>query len=284
MTASDTGPGGQCARAVRAGDPDRYAATLFAPAHRRAGLFAIYAFALEVAKTRESVSEPMLGEIRLQWWRDALDGIARGEVRRHPVAEALASAVRAHDLPVTNLHVLIDARAVDLTPDPAPLADEAALEDYAMATAGQVILQADRLVRGRAPAPETAEAARAAGCAWAFTGLLRALPHRAIRRQIFIPRSMLGRHGVDLETVFAGRHTAELARAMADMCGRARGHLATVRESAAARGPAFLYLALTDLYLNKLERPDFDPFRTLTDISPLRRVWRLWSRAVQGRL
>lgn len=279
MRPGEVGVARHCARLVRAADPDRYAAALFAPGRRRPGLFALYAFALEVAKTRETVSEPMLGEIRLQWWHETLDGITQGEGSRHPVAKALEAAVRTHDLPMSDLHALIDARTVDLTLESVPLADEAALEDYAATTAGQLILLADWILHRRALTPEIAAAARAAGCAWAFTGLLRALPYHAMRRQIFIPRSILGQHRVDLETVFAGCHTAELAAAIADMATRARDHLIIARAFGVARGPAFLYLALCEPYLDKLERPGFDPFKHAVEISPVRRLWRLWSIA-----
>jgi NADH dehydrogenase [ubiquinone] 1 alpha subcomplex assembly factor 6 len=64
-----------CAQQLRRLDPDRYLTALFAPDRRREGLFALYAFNLEVARAREAVREPMMGLIRLQWWRDALEEI-----------------------------------------------------------------------------------------------------------------------------------------------------------------------------------------------------------------
>lgn len=124
-----------CAEIVERGDPDRYRTSLFAPPALRERLFALYAFNLEIAKIAPMVSEPMLGEIRLQWWREALDQIyGSGAVRAHEVTTPLAEAVREADLPRAPFDGLIDARACDL--DPGFPADDAALFDYIEATAG----------------------------------------------------------------------------------------------------------------------------------------------------
>ena len=82
-----------CEELVRTGDKNRFLATLFAPQKYRRALYALYAFNLEVARTRELAREPMPGEIRLQWWRDVLGGAGRGEIDAHPVAAALRDVV-----------------------------------------------------------------------------------------------------------------------------------------------------------------------------------------------
>ena len=88
-----------CADQVRRHDHERYLTALFAPARRRSAILALYAFNLEVARIREAVSEPLLGRVRLQWWRDAIGAVYdRGAPPRHPVLEALAPAVHAHQL------------------------------------------------------------------------------------------------------------------------------------------------------------------------------------------
>lgn len=87
MTKTETSPGtaeplafafSHCESLVREGDRDRYFATLFAPAAFRPHLFALAAFSLTIARVRDAVTNPIAGEIRLQWWRDALQGEARG--------------------------------------------------------------------------------------------------------------------------------------------------------------------------------------------------------------
>ena len=102
-----------CAAEIRRYDRDRFLTALFAPPAIRENLFALYAFNHEIAKTRESVSEPMVGRIRLQWWREALDGIEANEPRKHEVVEALYHAQQS-GLKIDSLRPLIDAREFDL--------------------------------------------------------------------------------------------------------------------------------------------------------------------------
>ena len=79
-----------CEETVRRHDPDRYLSALFAPAERRPLLFALYAFNHELARVAERVREPMLGEIRLEWWREAVEGAFEGRPRDHAAVVALA--------------------------------------------------------------------------------------------------------------------------------------------------------------------------------------------------
>ena len=106
------------ADALRAGDKDRFLATLFADASVREDIFALYAFNLEIARVREIVSEPMIGEIRLQWWRDVLAGTRDAEAAAHPVAGALMQAVRRHGLSSVPLDNLIAALTGAVPPTP----------------------------------------------------------------------------------------------------------------------------------------------------------------------
>src|SRR5579871_3569858 len=116
----------ESARFLRSNDRDRYVADLFAPEAARKHLFALHAFAAELARVRAQVSEPSLGEIRLQWWRDTLTS---GEASGHPVAAAVIETVRRYRLPLAALDMMIEARIGDLYDDPLPaMAD---LEAYA---------------------------------------------------------------------------------------------------------------------------------------------------------
>src|SRR6185312_2414465 len=126
-----------CEELVRAGDKDRFLTALFAPQKYRRALMALYAFNLEVARTRELAREPMPGEIRLQWWRDALGGVGRGDVESHPVAAALRDVIVRYRLPPRMLVALIDARTFDLYDEPMP--SWAELESYANETSSALI-------------------------------------------------------------------------------------------------------------------------------------------------
>lgn len=156
---------------VRAADEERWLAARFVTDPvRRAELVALYALNLELARTAGSVSNPLLGEMRLQWWREAVDEIATGRPSRAPALEALRAAVETRRLDRPALARIIDARILDL--EPAPFADEAALTAYLDDTAGALMLAAARLL-----APETpGEAVRNAGRGWGWASWLRAKP------------------------------------------------------------------------------------------------------------
>ena len=106
------------ARRVRGHDYDRYFASLFCPAPQRPALLALYAFNIEIATIADSVSEPLIGHMRLQWWRDALGAVFEGTAPGHPVAAALAEAVAACELSRAPVERMIEGRQADLEEGP----------------------------------------------------------------------------------------------------------------------------------------------------------------------
>lgn len=269
-----------CQDLVRQGDPDRFFATLFAPADRRPHLFALYAFNLEVARVREVVSETLPGEIRLQWWRDTIQGEARGDVKANPVAVALDDTIVRFRLPRQAFVDLIDARAFDLYDDPMPTLTD--LEGYCGETSSSLIRLAGLVLAGGADLG-AADAAGHAGVAYAMAGLLRAFPWHARQGRLYLPKTILDRHGVTREEIWAGQGGQALAQALAEVRSIARRHLdlaralgSTVR---AELRPAFLPVALVESYLAEMARRGYDPFRTLVDVPQWRKQWILWRAA-----
>ena len=269
-----------CETLVREGDPDRYFATLFAPAERRPHLFALYAFSLEVARVRDTVSDPMPGEIRLQWWRDVLQGEARGDVRAHPVAAALDTAIAANRLPRAALVALLDARGFDLYDDPMPTTGD--LEGYCGETYSALMRLAALILAGGTE-PGGAAATGHAGLAYALAGLLRALPWHARRGQVFLPADLLGRWGVTRDDIVSGRGGPGLVGALGEVRALARRHLAAWQEAAPALAPevrlACLPAALVPDTLGLMERPRYDPLRDAIEMPRWRRLWRYWRAA-----
>lgn len=270
-----------CEALVREHDHDRYLAALFAPADKRPPLMALYAFALELGRVRESVSDPLPGEVRLQWWRDTLEGEARGDVRANPVAAALDDAITRYRLPRQALTSMIDARIFDLYDDPMPTVT--ALEGYCGETSSLLIrLAALILADGRDLGG--ADAAGHAGVAYAVTGLLRAFPWHRARGQLYVPpEDVLARHGTDHARVMAGQGGSELLAALAEMRDLARRHLAQVLEAVAQLdpviAPAFLPVTLVEPHLAVMERRDYDPYRTIVAVPQWRKQWALWRGA-----
>ncbi len=265
-----------CEALVREGDPDRYWASLFAPPDRRGHLHALYAFNYEIARVRESVREALTGVIRLQWWRDALQGEARGDVRANPVAAALDDTIVTFRLPRQPLVDLIDARIFDLYEDPMPSLND--LEGYCGETSSSLIRLSSIILAGGDPG--AADAAGHAGVAYAITGLLRAFPWHARQGQVYVPADILARHGVVRDDIVAGRGGPGLTNALADLRAVARRHrdqARTLRATVpAAAEPAFRPLALVEPYLRAMERRDYDPFHTQVDLPQWRRIWALW--------
>ncbi|MCX2722785.1 phytoene/squalene synthase family protein [Roseibium salinum] len=262
---------------VRQFDRDRYLSALLLPESLRPGVMALYAFSAEIARIRELVSEPLPGEVRLQWWRDLLEGTEHGAAAANPVANALLQTIETYRLPRQGLVSMIDARVFDLYNDPMPSLND--LEGYAGETASS-LFQLVCLVLNDGKEADTATAAGHAGVAYSLTGLMRALPWHASRQQIYVPADIQGRHNLDPETVFRGLTTPELKAALAEMCGHVRHHLTRVKKAATDVPhncqPAFLPLVLVRPFLEKLEAPDFDPLQQTAEISQLRRQWILW--------
>ncbi len=267
-----------CEELVRASDKDRYLATLFAPADRRGPLFALYAFANEIATVRDRAREPMPGEIRLQWWRDVLGGERRGEAEANPVAAGLLGTIARFRLSSEQLLELIEAHAFDLYDDPMPTL--AALEGYARKTA--MFAPAAQIVAdnhtGLVPL-----AIEHAGIATALTGVLRSFARHVSRSQLYLPLDILDRHGARLDDIRAGHMTPALRAALADLRGEARRHLAlfeaALPELPATTMPAVLPVALLRGDLALMDRADYDPFRTPVGVAQWRRQWTLWRTA-----
>jgi len=271
---------GHCAGIVRERDPDRYLSDLFAPETARRGLFALHAFNAEIARVRDAVSEPLPGEIRLQWWRDA---IVNGEASGNPVAEALNETIRAASLPLTAFDNLLSARTFDLYDDPMPTLND--LEGYAGETVSIVFQLGAWVLAGGDPG--TAEAAGHGGVAYALTGLMLTLARHAARGQSYLPADLMAANGVNGTDVLAGRSTPELKNLLKHLRSIAREHLAKAREvlTSAPPGvtPAFLPLALVEPRLRLMDRPGYEPLAAPRDVSPWRRQWLIW-RASRGGL
>ena len=270
---------------VRTHDRDRYISALFAPADKRPGLMALYAFNAEIARVRDLVSEPLPGEVRLQWWRDLMEGTEHGEVSGNPVAVALLETISKYDLPRNAFVGMIEARIFDLYNDPMPTLTD--LEGYLGETSSALIQLASLVLAGGRDLG-TADAVGHGGVAFALTGLMRALPWHAARRQMYLPEDLLARHNVDMEQLFKGETTAELRAALSELASHIRHHLGRVRglqsDLPKTVWPAFLPLALVEPYLRQLEKPGSDPLHPFAEISLLRRQWILWRAAIRGRI
>ncbi len=266
-----------CRGLVQAHDNDRYLSSLFAPEQGRGDLWALYAFNYEISRLRETVKEPIAGEIRLKWWEDAIEAIYRGEkVNGHPVAMALGDTIERTGLPRLLMKKLVDARRFDLYDD--AMADMEALETYLADTSGALIALACRVLAGPPAAPVSAAAGHA-GLAWGLTGLLRALPVARSRGQCYIPADLLEKRELTPAHVLSGRGAAGLGLILSQLRHQARRELGLARDGLSGLKlgvlPAFLHVALVEDYLKKLDNESFDPFNQVATVSRLKKQWRL---------
>jgi len=281
---SDPGQGlSPAATLVRSLDRDRFQTALFAPAAHREALFALYAFNYEIARVRESVREGMLGQIRLQWWREAIDAAyGGGPVRQHEIVEAITAAIRERSLSRAHFDRLIDTRERDL--DDEPLPDMAALEDYAEGSSAALIYLALEVLGTATPA--ALEAAGHVGIAYALSGLVRAMAVHAQAGRLFIPAELAAEAGLDPHDYAGSRATPALRQAVETITSAARGHLAAARELRhdvpGAALPALLPARIADNALRRLERAGFDPFAGAALSDPLQ-SWRLVYAALRRR-
>ena len=269
-----------CATLVREHDFARYASTLFVRPDRRRALLALYAFNLDIARIPDQVSQPLPGEIRLQWWTDLLEGLDHGGVEGHPVAAELLRAIRDDGMPAGPLLRLIEARKFDLYNDPMPTL--VALETYLDDTVATLFTTAAcSLASNLGGASEQADhAARHTGIAHGIVRALARMPRDASRRQLYLPEDILAQHGVTDEQVFAGKTTPAIKAVCAQLLAEARTHrdaaLALLADVPREARPAFLQLALLDDDLRSLARADRDPFTVYEPASRLRVLWTLW--------
>ncbi len=251
----------QCRSLAHENERDRWLGSQLAPVHLRDHIAALLAYSGELARTRAAVSEPMLGQIRLQWWREAVDAAATGSVRAHPVAEALAPLLATGRVTAAALIALADAREADLNDDGFARRDD--FFAYLDATSGALnLLMLDVLGAGRDGA--TREAARRIGRAFGILGHLRAAAINASQGRVVLPRDLLDDHGTGPAELLVGQPGPALEDAARELGFIAAGELAGARGLAhdmrRVALPVLVLARFCDAYLARLKRGGWNLF------------------------
>lgn len=259
---------------ARAGEPERYIAATVSPAHARPALVALAAFAADLRRIPTVVKEPMMGEVRLQWWRDTIETFDAETSTGHPIADALGDAVRRHALPPLSLIAMTEARAFDLYDDQMP--DETALAGYLAKTEAIPFSLAQHILGAATPSIDTITRA---GEMFGKTRLLAELPHALSRGRLPLPSEMLKKSGVEPDELLRGQTSQPFATLLTRTCADIATAHAAVRNSLRSAPHetrlALLPLACIPAYLNAIQKSGRDPLRTPAEISPLARVWRI---------
>jgi len=214
---------------VRREDRDRFLTALFVPADRRADVLALFAFNAELARIRNSVSEIIIGRMKLQWWRDVIDAIyaGRGGPQGNPVTESLAEVIVCRNLTRAHFDTIITTREREMDTDDEGLAFNVTteLETFAEGTASRLIDLVLEVLEAKAEV-----AARHVGIGIALTGILRAVIYQ----------------GADEATKTAIAVSAE-------------AHLAKARDHNVPRAavPALLGATIASQYLKTMRRANY---------------------------
>lgn len=259
---------------LKANDKDRYFASLVLPEPQREAIQALYAFNADVASVRDRAREPAPGEIRLQWWVDAIKGEGHGAVRQNPIADGLLRAIETYSLPASvALQRLVAARRFDLYDDPMP--DVQSFEGYAGETVS-VLYQLAAMILNGGTEIETGDAAGHLGVAQALIGHLRAFGLNASRGRLFLPWSIFAANGVTEGEIFSGQVSEGLLAAYAQVIDLAREHLDKAEAAIAllpkALRPAFAQAALQPIYLQQVERQSATPFAPPANLADWRKI------------
>ncbi len=237
-------------------DPDRYRAAVFADEERREKLFLLYAFHMELARVPELVSEPMIGQIRYQWWREAIMEVYETQsVRKHEITTPLRVLLLENDIPRFWVDQLIDGRERDI--DPRPFEGLTEAQDYCANTSGALMKIAVKLCGS-----DTNEGVEAAGIAWGLTGLARA-------------------YGYYHETMLAEINYERLCKTAKAKHSDAQDALNILPSEAF---PAVAYAALVLPYLNKLTRKGFDPKLAQVTYTAFAKQTRLLGAVLRGKI
>jgi len=272
------------AEALRKQDRERYLTTLVLTGAQRDAVTALYAFNADVASIRDRISDPAPGEIRLQWWNDALDGEGHGAVRQNPVADALLETIAHYNIPAGTLLRLIGARRFDLYDDPMP--DLESFEGYAGETVS-TLYQLAAMVLNDGGTIEAGDAAGHLGVAHAMIGHLRAFGYVSSQGRIVLPWSVFAANGVREGEIFARTDSEGLHAAIGQLTELAADHLAKAETAIAALPaklkPAFAAIALLKPQLAALNRRT-NAFAPASDDADWRKIARLmWWGMSRGR-
>lgn len=269
--------------AARTFERDRYLSALLSPPDARDDLVVLAAYLGELQRIPLLAHDVTIGEIRLQWWRDALQ--APAEVASgHPVADAVRELCARRGLPMDLFALPIEGRARELYEDGVP--DDHGLLDYADETEGCAFRIA-QAIAGGTEISEASEISRNAGRAMALARLALTLPQHLALGRLPLPAAFVGsaRDPRGAEEGVARGAARELSVLLAE---EARAYLARFRNDQARLGTreraAYLPLSLVEPYVGAALRPGRDALLEVADISPLSRVVRPWFARWRGRI
>jgi 15-cis-phytoene synthase len=264
-------------------DYSAYLAALFAPSPHREPIATLYTFRAELAFIPSLVSDPLPGEIRLQWWKDVVMGERDGEAAGHPVASALLTVMKQHNLPRLTLAAMADARITDLYQDPMP--DTKSLEAY-LGETQSTVLQLALMITNADAARLAADASGHAGIAIGIADIIERMPWLMRRSLVLIPGDILAAVGTSSTAIMNDDQRAR-ARALAAFVALGRDHAAKAKMEIAKlptdmRFP-FLLMASAERVFVKAEKLGAQSFAESVQLSSLAIGWDMLRQTLRNR-
>ncbi|KAK7113841.1 NADH dehydrogenase (ubiquinone) complex I, assembly factor 6-like [Littorina saxatilis] len=274
-------PAEYCVNLVRTYDYENYLCCLLLPKHVQRAVFAVRAFNVEIAQVRDVVSEKAIGAMRMQFWKDFLGSLGKGVPPQTPVAVELSGATEYFKLPKRHFNNIIDARDQQLNKDGFSTVQE--LEKYAEVTASS--LHYLTLACLGIQNVHADHAASHIGKAQGLTTVLRAIPHHAQRRRVYLPLDLILKHKLSQEDVMRGRSDQSVLDAVFDLASTANTHLNTARSFTGdvprEAHVAFLNALPCDLYLQRLQAANFNVFDPKLQVRVPSLPLRLWLQKIK---
>ncbi|MET3590012.1 phytoene synthase [Bartonella silvatica] len=269
---------------LRATDRDRYISVLFAPKKKRRALAALYTFNVEIVRIRETVHDPLIGEMRLRWWYDS---IADGEMKKsqdNPILSDLFTAIALFGLPKTALLRYCDAQISDLYRNPVETLHD--LEFYCCETAS-IILQLSCQILDADAAQDFTDIYKHGGIAQGLSGMLRLLSFMQSRYQYYLPTDILKAVGVGREDLASNRiNDKQKCHIIEAMVALSQDHYAKFYEHSYVLPKrlkqAFLPLAIIPASLQKAAKLGSLAFQESATLPLIHRYWLITRTAISG--
>lgn len=274
-------PTGDLLNQIAEEDRDLYATLLFLPEDLRPDAGCLYGFHLEISRIPFLISDPMPGEIRLQWWRDVLSGERQEEAVANPLAIRLLTQIKRHNLPVDGFIRYLDAREFDLYNDPMP--DRETLEAY-LGETESFILQMITLCAGIQGNRLVADCCGHSGVAVGISNLVSRIAFDKNHQRVYVPGDLLAATGLNAQKWFSG-DDHELMAAFKGFVSLGNEHLTkatnAVNQLDKADRSVFLPLVLAKARLAKATSLNELPKQGIA-LSPLSTQFHLWKTAIRG--
>jgi 15-cis-phytoene synthase len=269
-------PNQDIATIVKSHDWDRYIATLFAPSDKRDDILTLYAFDAEISRIRSIISDPLPGEIRLQWWREVVNGMRAGEAQGNAIASQICAVIERHDLPNQAFETYFDAKIFEYYNDAFP--DTLALEAWCGETSSSLV-QLAAMILDKDAAKSCADAAGHGGVALVIAKILQQLPKTRGRGQCFVPSDILSACGLDRAGFVLGGEKNLIKNATDALCELGLSHFSKYRQTSkkmpAVLKPAFLPIANTERILTRAQLYAQHPAFQTVELSALARLYKM---------